>query len=248
MAVFFDSSKLPTPAARYVLWLDGMGTGNFLTVSLHHAANFVGKLHVATTRAASGCGARVYPMMDGAYVVTDDQASAMKFVREVFGMLAAEFTEAKPRVTHRFMARIGVAFGPTIEGRDIAVEAFAPSSAPGNALTMTPEEAKTASRSLLLSPAMLWAYRSETRAPPFGTFIHESARILGVLADSSDSGFHRRLWKWWRTTDPLVRRLAKALIEHLNHCAERIHNLSYSPERLATHKALVREYFGAFLD
>lgn len=65
---------------EYVCWLDIMGTKSSMSESFEKSANFILRFHTAVLKAAISKKVRVYPVMDGVYVVVknlDDMRAAL---------------------------------------------------------------------------------------------------------------------------------------------------------------------------
>jgi hypothetical protein len=122
MPIFFNSQLLPQfPTSEYIAWIDVMGIQSAMGRSLNISGNFVFKLHIAALQAPIG-NVRLYPIMDGFYASSANQADMLEFLREVFVQTADEFVhEAEP--LHRFVVRGALAFGPVIHGNQIPANA-----------------------------------------------------------------------------------------------------------------------------
>lgn len=249
----FNSQYLPKPSGEYIAWCDGMGTGRSLMRSLHQAANFVFKLHTAFSIAQSQVpGCRCYPMMDGIYVCTPCRATMMAVLRRAFCELAREFIN-KPKVTHVFMVRGGLAFGPTLHGQDIDERAFYGTY---HGYTTTPEMFHQSPLShtrsqVVLSPAMVLAYKAEGSAPPFGIFVDDSAQCYPQLSDDGDGGFRGKLLHWWGRDEEarqIVLQLHTQIQYYLDICEQNATNLAYPRESIARHRELAEGYFGNLSD
>lgn len=67
--LYLNKNKLPVPRGEYVVWCDGMGTGQELNRNLDRSAIFVFKLHAAFSKASEGLlNLNFYPVMDGMYI------------------------------------------------------------------------------------------------------------------------------------------------------------------------------------
>ncbi len=255
MQLYFNSAHLPSATGEYVLWCDGMGTGRALMTSLHHAANFIFKLHHAFGAAvtAAGVGA-VYPIMDGMYVSAPLRKDMERIIRHAFQDLAEEFLNHAGDIPRQFMVRGGVAYGPTIHGASIAEEAFVHGvgtqhEAANRAAFQVSRLNQTRSH-LLLSSAMVPAYNSESSASPFGVFIDDSALSVPQLVDPADRGFPSKMWRWWHgshSAHQVAGNLANAVLNYLNQAETQTHGLSYPVDAITKHRNLAKEYFAELL-
>jgi hypothetical protein len=215
-------------ASEYVAWVDVMGTQVSMSRSINITANFIFKLHIAALR-AQVAGMRIYPVMDGFYISTPDKNRMLGFLRNVFRVVAEEFNTAVDEPQHRFMIRGGLAFGPVIHGHDVGqCAAELQSNQPYR-------------DSVLLGMPMVQAHLSERDAPPFGVFVHESARVF------APPGIEPLHWIWWqwKTDDQGAtwNTLRDRLITHLTWCRARAQAILYAEDRIDAHKKMVEQYF-----
>jgi hypothetical protein len=109
----------------------------------------------------------------------------------------------------------------------------------GNAFQTT--DGTTYKTSILLGMPMAQAHQCERLAPPFGLFVHESARPF------SPPGTIPLRYVWWKwdhgKSQAIWNALKTKLAEHLDWCSKRPTLLLYDLERIKVHKALVDEYF-----
>lgn len=253
MGLYFDANHLPHPNGEYLLWCDGMGTGGALATSLSHAANFVFKLHRAFGDAVDAVsGVRLYPLMDGMYVTSESRNTLQSVVRNAFIELAKEFV-GHEEVPKHFIARGVVAYGATLHGANVPDEAFIPGIRTAfeakNREAFAKSSLKATRSALLLSSAMAVAHRADSKAPPFGIYVHDTALSIPQLIDPHDSGFPSRLWSWWRgnaAASAVAEKLAPALMQYFDEADQHSRDLDYSPEAITNHREAVQEYFGEF--
>ena len=236
---FLDYSKIPPPRGEYVLWCDGMGTSRELNRSIVRAAGFVLKLHRAFAVARSEVPTiQSYPVMDGLYVTTGSRDDLRRAVRLAFGQFARDFIEGHG-TKNKFMMRGGLAYGPVLHGNDIPENAFADA-----------EPIRESKSSILLSPAMVLAYRAESKAPPFGIYVDDSAKTFPVLTRPKDPGFISNLYQWW-SGDEDATAVARELYEQIKFylAKSKVHSvgMGYDIDRIAAHERLAEEYFGGLL-
>ncbi len=234
--LFFKMRSIPDSAGEYVLWCDGMGTGRELFRSIKRATGFVFKVHMAFGLALKKVpAASCYPVMDGLYVTAPKRHEIEKIIRVAFSELAMDFIEGWG-TKNMFMIRAGLAYGPVIHGRDI----------PDHAMQNN-ELAIASKRSILLSPAMVAAVKSEALAPPFGVFVDDTAKFVPCLSDSKDTGFQSNLYQWWlRWADAkeVATKLYEEIEFYLNKAVIHSTGMGYPKDRIEVHRELAREYFG----
>jgi len=166
--------------------------------------------------------------MDGFYASSSNQQDILDFLREVFRQTADEFVnETEP--LHRFIIRGAIAFGPVIHGGQVS-----PSASNIFQSNVSYKD------SILLGLPMVQAHTYEDQAPPFGLFVHESARSF---APPNAQPLHHLWWKWINPHNS--DQLRDALLPHYQWCHARSGSLLYQPERIAVHEDLVRQYFAS---
>lgn len=224
----FNANLLPEPTNEYVAWIDIMGIQSAMGRSLSISANFIFKLHIAAL-ATPRDGVQLYPVMDGFYATSTSKDGILNFLRTVLSKVGQEFLDtAEP--LHRFIVRGALAFGPIVHGSQVSNEVD--QGLVGN------DQYKSA---IFLGMPVVQAYLGEHNAPPFGIFVHESAR---AFAPDGTQPFHHVWWKW---VTPDVGNVWNNLLERLNShyewCAERPNRLLYETPRIEIHKKLANEYF-----
>jgi hypothetical protein len=131
---------------------------------------------------------------------------------------------------HRFIIRGGLAFGPTIHGRDVQQQA-------SNILANNTQYRD----SILLGLPMVQSHLGERNAPPFGVFVHESARSF---APQGQQPIHHAWWRWANNSNQATwASLVKNLPLHLDWCAQHALPIGYPVERIEVHKKMMEQYF-----
>jgi len=248
--LYFNARKLQPPGGEFIAWCDCMGTGRCLSRSLHRAANSVFKLHAASSLAQSKTsGVRCYPVMDGIYVTTPSRDTMNRFLQHTFCALAQEFV-AGHGTAHMFMMRAGLAFGPTLHGADIPEEAFFGDFGDGRRIDRDSFQQSVLyedRRQVLLSPAMVLAYKAERLAPPFGVYVDDSAKCYPVLSSEAGGSYISTLWQWW-ILDEDARKIATVLYDQISFYLDKAEThsvgMGYPIESIRRHRALAVEYFG----
>ena len=158
------------PVLEYVAWIDIMGTASSLERSLEMTAGFVFRLHIASIRSAVSA-VSVHPVMDGLYALSQSQQDMLRFLEGVFTCCAEDFIHTS-EPEHRFVIRAALAYGPMMRGENLPAAASQPQGDAPN-----PLGASIAYREqILIGLPMVQAHSSEGKAPPFGVYVHESAR------------------------------------------------------------------------
>lgn len=213
---YFDARELPAPTDEYVAWIDVMGIQSHMSRSINVAANFMGKLHVAVLDAPLD-GVSLYPIMDGLYATSPSRKALEDFLRHILTALAKLFVSEK-HCHFQFIVRGAIAYGQIYHGRNI-----------GDAASKRLAEKPGYRASLLLGEPIIHSNQGERNAPPFGVFIHETAR-------TSDDG---EWWRWFNgQIDPAE--LMQRLREHYDWCLKK--DSTYAPERLKAHLDLATKF------
>ena len=187
----FNSEHLKPANNVYVGWLDLMGAGHIMGVSVRKSANFLTRLHMAVHRAVTDVDfkGRLLTINDGVFIVTSSKRELMSVMGRALILLACNFV-AVPRPHDRFLIRGGIAYGPVYFGADL-IPGVAPKKFRENAEFLAP---------VMFGPAIIQAYRSESFAPPFGVAVHESARAFFPLGEEP---FRMTHWLWWKPNEPV---------------------------------------------
>lgn len=234
MPIFFSSTQLPSANQEYVAWVDVMGIGPAMGRSVTGAANFIFKLHAVAAKNYIQ-GITIYPIMDGLYVATADQAAMLNFLKNIFIECAKEFNSIPANQPHhRFIIRGALAYGPVVHGSSVPDNVFTPNRGV-NPFGQLPNY----KNAIMLGMPMVQAHTSETNAPPFGLYIHESAR---TFAPPGQEPIHHVWWKWAAKSDPTWKALKTTIISHFKWCQKNSFALEYKPERITVHLQMSEQY------
>ena len=228
MPLYFNERHLPEASPEYVVWVDVMGIQAIMSRSLAISANFIFKLHTAALEARNADAITVYPIMDGFYATSPNQRNILDFLRNVFHSVADEVSN-QAVIRHRFIIRSGLAFGPVIHGRRVSEQA-----------SRIMHNNDVYRDSLLLGLPMVQANASERLAPPFGIFVHESARSFAP----PDEAPLRVVWRRWGSrNNPVWCQMDAKLTEYYDWCAARAGAIEYDQERIESHRLMMKQYF-----
>ncbi|MCR9217283.1 MAG: hypothetical protein NXI14_08795 [bacterium] len=185
---YFDQSKASTRVEpRYVVWIDMMGAKAAMERSLPQAANFFAKIHDAVLRGAPRAGVEIVPITDGVFMLAQSQLALSNAVRLVMLRLCTAFLHER-KVEHRFLVRGGIAAGRVLLGREMS------------AGFRVPQDAVRHAQQLPVGTPIGEAYEAEHDAPPYGLYVHQSARADHAPLDKwpHDRNGH---WPWWNPRD-----------------------------------------------
>jgi hypothetical protein len=234
--LYFNSNDLREPTCEYVAWADIMGMGPAMGRSLHISANFVFKLHIAALQSSTE-SVRIYPVMDGFYAVSPEQKPILEFLTAVFDRCAEEFlTTSAQRPLHRFIVRAALAHGFVIRGEEVPDKASNNEKGGDNILATNPGYRN----SLLLGLPVVQAHEYEREAPPFGIYVHESARSH---APATSVPLHFVWWHWGNKSNPNWSKLLAALKKHYAWCRKVARSIEYKEDRINDHQKMAEEYF-----
>jgi hypothetical protein len=128
------------------------------------------------------------------------------------------------------MVRAGVAYGPLIPGKVLAVGA------------PILQQNQDFLGGTAIGMAISHAYEAEGCAPPFGVYIHESARAFAPRTPDSYP-YLTNLWSWFDEDDALTWGIRRTLVEHFDWLAKNPVAAQYDAQALIKHRALADEYF-----
>lgn len=224
--IVINTDKM-NPSEEYVCWLDIMGTKSSMSESFEKSANFILRFHTVVLKAGTTKKIRVYPVMDGVYVVVEQLENMIAFINRVMTGLAEVFLSEQNN--HRFIVKGALAKGTLQHGSQISSE-------------VSPVMASRVGykQHLLFGMPMIQAFNAEKNAPPFGIYIHESARTV--------KGLQGRYFFWRRDeaiseNADLLTQLKEALLEFLKWEGERHYYFELDPSKFAEYEQRVREYF-----
>jgi hypothetical protein len=226
----FDSRGLKAARNEYVAWIDLMGAGHIMSVSVARSANYLARLHMAVDVAAMHAPAPVSlnPINDGVFVTTPSKAAIMSVVREVLYTLGAYFISTGPP-PDKCLLRAAIAFGPVYHGSDLAA---------GLSGAKRTKHRDTFTH-VQFGPPIIQAYKAESDAPPYGVAIHESAR---AFAPEGEFPFRQTHWLWWTTLTELPRPEGMVSLPDLARClsVDLLEHFAWM-ERTAMFQGLPRE-------
>lgn len=212
----------------YVCWIDIMGTKNIMSESIQRATNFLLKFHSYVIDATSeNTTIKTYPIMDGIFITASEAKTMYATINNIFSKIAELFIDSDSN-DHRFVIRGSIAYGEIFHGKDIED-------------TVCPQIAKneTYKNSLMLGLPMIQAFISEKSAPPFGIFIHESARKY--------LKFQGKYYSWNSSTKNNKMNhlnLKEKILSYFKWCKEHAEYLEMNTDKIESYNQLVNEYFG----
>jgi len=209
-----------------------MGTQNQMSTSLEESAIDMFSVHVAIDDIKSDYDVNVYPIMDGAYIVSKEQQPLRDFLSDTIAKIAKDNVHSDSDIRYTYIIRAAVAFGPVVHGEQI----------PDRANSDFFQDSNSYPDSLIIGAPITQAFRGETRAPPFGIFIDESAR---AFAPEDTRPMDRRWYEWFRHHTPyknLARDLESRLQTYYDWCKDNTHRIGYSTEKIEEHRQMAEEY------
>jgi len=224
-SLYFDQNKTKKND-RYVAWIDLLGTKSSMLTSHARTVNFVMRIHLACLATTRPNGLSIHPMNDGVFIVSESGQAVLDFVKKIMGSLSDLFcNEPKPEL--RFMARGAIAYGPvSIGSADLAAGS---NLLAGHATYVD---------SIVLGMPLAQSYESEKRAPPFGIYVHESARVFG------DKSTPRVFYRWLGANKTKSSAILAALKAHFAWMGAHKSECMVDGEWLKKIEELSCEYFG----
>lgn len=236
---YFNSNigELPEPKERYVCWMDVMGTSAISSRSITEAAIKVFKLHISAVAnfedLPEWCRNRLemYPMMDGVYAVSESKEALQRLLESIFVSLGEDMVDAE-EIHHVLAIRAAIAYGPIIEGNHV--------NGYNDILEGTDHQQRT-----MVGLPIVQSFLSEGKAPPFGVFIHESAR---AFAPDREDPFQFVWWKWFRSNhdeynyEELALDIRQRLGEYYRWGRQNSKRIGYSEDKIDEHERLAEQY------
>jgi hypothetical protein len=214
------------PTDTYVCWIDIMGTKNAMSNSFEQASNHILRFHaccIKATKDIENTNIRVYPLMDGIFLTSAELQPLREVINRIYEQLSELFINAV-NFRHKFVIRGALAYGQISHGEEV--------DNPVNPDIASNDNYK---KQLLFGLPMIQSFKSENNAPPFGLYIHESARIVGQLQG--------RYFQWlW---DDSERRLSikESLNQYFDWCKDHHNQLDIEINKIEKYKELIDEYF-----
>lgn len=229
----FNAELVKNPTAKFVLWLDVMGIKEKMSRSLAQSSNFIAKFHVAVQRTAHRMANQpsIYSAMDGAYILFDTGEDARDFIRRFFSYMSQAFINDEPK--HQFLVRGGLAYGDVYE-----IKSILPALSEGdrNLFSEIP---------LVMGFAVIQAHLAEKDAPPFGIFIHETAREVCSNGVRLFSGSWFR-WFVAKSQKQLYHKLKRKVADYFKWCRGHYLEIGYEIKALERHELASEQFFSPF--
>lgn len=219
--IHINTSKLKRDK-EYVCWIDTMGTKNTMSESFEKAANFMIRFHAIVMEALEGVlDVNRYPLMDGIYLTSTNWNSLKKVINKIYSESADIFIKEEI-IAHRFLIRGAIAYGQVAHGTAIIDD-----------VCLNYHDKDNYKSTLLMGMPMIQSYTSESSAPPFGIYIHESARQPQIL----QGRFYA-----WSNDEKLKGKLRLKIHQYFDWCSAYRNYLEISSDKIAKYKQLNDEY------
>lgn len=180
---------------------------------------------------SNGEGITLYPVMDGVYVTSKKKGLIIKFLKNMYKSIAEQVV-SEEEYRHFFVIKGTLAYGPIIHGSDITAKE-------STYLYDNMEYTK----SILIGLPMIQAFTSENLAPPFGIYVHESAR---AFFPGNDGPLPYKWWRWWINNDIsscFKSDFVNRMNDYYSYCEKRYLELDYSLDKIVKHKEEFNQYF-----
>lgn len=218
--VKIDSSKFK-PSTEYVCWLDIMGTRSTMSESFEKSANFILRFHSCVVTAVDNeKKIKVYPVMYGVYISSPQKENMTRVLKAIMDKLSDLFiSEAK--LNHRFVVRGAIAKGEVAHGCNIT-----------DSICGIISNKENYKDTLMTGLPMIQVYSSEHLAPPFGIYIHESARMPNSLQG--------RFFSWCK--DDKKKTLKDAVDDYFDWCMTYHNYLEMDKSKIEHYKQMNKEH------
>ncbi|MFC7059174.1 hypothetical protein [Halovenus salina] len=211
----------------YVAWVDLMGVQSIMSRSMEQTAIDILSLHATAEQARDPENIKLYPLQDGFYAISESQSAIKGFLGNVFEMLSTESIETYSRF--KYVIRGAIAHGELIEVSELPEE-------------INPEfiDSPFPKSALLIGVPVIQAVESESEAPPFGIYVHESAR--GIYPEDEESPLEFKWWRWYEHRDIDSREIHSSLEDYYNWCKQNSEKIDYDIDDLERHKRMAKQY------
>lgn len=263
--MYVNPDEIPNGIKKFVCWIDIMGTRSRMQRSVKTAGVGILELHAAIIETVKSRfnnfsnKIRVYPMMDGAYIVAEEWKDMTSFLQLVFEQQVKDFLmenqfkgsewskedAEKARNEKRSLLRASISYGKVIEGHTIPRPACAQLANSVNEKFEIKDVKETDTQykyrdTLLFGIPMVKAFSNERKAPPFGIYLDEFARTSAEIPYI--------WWKWFDTKKKTEdqKKLIKAVNNYFNYSKQHIYESDYKKDRIAEHEQMFHEYFDCF--
>jgi hypothetical protein len=234
---YFNAGKLPESERGYVAWVDIMGTRNSMISSLSKTSNFIFKLHSSAIESKSNATKKygdelfLYNVMDGCYVFSKKNETILNFIFNLFYDMSKTFINEK-KDSHKFLIRSSISFGGVIRGCNVPEDAFGRQKYEGRI-----EQINKMKNGIIMGMPIIQAYENEKKAPPYGIYIHESAR----------ESIRKTWFRWWEkaTTEDInfPSKLKNSITSHFDWLSNNYLESGYPKDSMENHKLMVNQYF-----
>lgn len=221
--IYFTDTGI-SPEEGFVVWLDMMGASSIMKRSLKMSMNFIARIHIAALVCNKDLSSNLtlYPVMDGIYIFSNNERTIKQFLKCFYNKIYEYFSYLDKSNDKKFLIRSSIAYGKVYQGINI-------NGKHSDVLS----EKDCYKQSLLIGMPMIQAYETEKLAPPFGIYVHESARFAGDFPYTWFRWFERRKSK----------SIGKEIISYFNWCKKRPHMIEYPEIKINEHEKIVKEYF-----
>ena len=211
---FFNPDKdIPNSSPVYVGWFDIIGGDNLTKISLTKATIFVMKLFSMANHAKNDVD--IYPSVNGFFAVHENQEEFLNFAKKFFLSTYEKLFE-KARNDHRFLIRGSIAYGNVVIGKHITrIYPF--------------------KDNIIIGDAVSQAFKSIQKAPPYGIYIDETARLFPTRVNSIQYVYYR----WF--SNGLT--FGKSITGHLDWCKEHSYSNLYDTNEIEKSILLAQDYF-----
>lgn len=222
--VTFPNDK-PQLEAEYVCWIDIMGMKSLLSRSVITATIIISRFQKLLNEEEKNVPKiKIYPVMDGAYLTCKNYQTLKECISRVYTRLAWEFI-GEEKFYQKFIIKSCIAFGLIGHGEQVQNNDFSNKT------------------SLVFGLPIIQAYVDEKKAPPFGIFIHQSARANANPNENSEYEPIPRRWEiWYSEEDEVAQKLWESLEKYYDKAKQLSRSLAYFEDNIEKHERMAKEY------
>jgi hypothetical protein len=224
---------IPSPKLQpeYVCWLDIMGMRSLLRRSVITASIIISRFQklLAVTKSSKRNfkQIQIYTVMDGAYITCQNKKILQSYLQHIFSKVAYNFISEED-FFYKFVIKGCISYGLIGKGSEIDDDDF------------------SGKDNLVFGLPIIQAYEDEKKAPPFGIFIHQSARALSTIEKEIYSPYTTRWFIWFTKNDDIQEKLKSSLKRYFHKSKKLSHALPYEENEIKKHKDLSIQYLNYY--
>lgn len=200
-----------------------------MSESFQKAANFILKFHSCVIDAIDQATAvTFYPLMDGVFITSPNSKVIRKVIDTIFSKVAEIFL-SEEKNGYRFIIKGSLSYGDIAHGANIDEKVCEKLFKKVNY-----------KQALMCGMPMIQAFMSEHTAPPFGVYIHESAR--------TPTDLQGKYYNWSPQNGVNKKHLKEKLLSYFHWCTFYSRYLELDKAKIDLYVKLTNEFFTNRMD